>query len=242
MHAKLLIISCFLGLNFLPIALVAADVVVQPVKQDRIRKSDFIKFHPIYGAMSGESFFLHYCLPEFIPRGEGDCRAGIPGSVPDTVQVKYQYSLGEDFERPLLEGGGWFVFPFPVNADVEGKTPYVDFYRERERDSQAKSENSYVKKVPSGGVGFEGLSQYKSANMPKTFRWWVPENKDEYRTRLGNPPIFSCSPQYCNLTLDLGNGWEARTTFNEAALSDWRKFFVRFKTSTRDVMEKYYGI
>lgn len=244
MHAKLLIISCFLGLNFLPIALVAAEVVVQPVKQDRIRKSDFIKFHPIYGAMSGESFFLHYCLPDFIPRAEGNCKAGVPGSIPNTVQVKYQYSLGKDFKRPLLEGGGWFVFPFPVNVDMEGKTPYVEFYRERDLSVGAgmKKPHLEVEKAAVDGDKFEGLVLYELVAMPKTFKWWVPENKDEYRTRLGNPPIFSCSPQYCNLTLDLGNGWEARAIFNEAALLDWRNFFVRFRASTRQIMEKYYGI
>lgn len=242
MRAGVLIATCFWGLALLHIELVRADVVVQSVKQDRIRQSDFKKFHPIYGAMSGESFFLHYCLPQFMPRGEGGCRAGIPGSLPDTVQVKYQYSLGEDFERPLLEGGGWFIFPFPVNFDVEGKTPYVDIYRERERDAKAKSGKSHAKKVPFSEEGFEGLVQYKSATMPENFRWWVPENREEYRTNLNNPPIFSCFSPRCTLTLDLGNGWEARATFNEAALSAWQSFFLHFKTSTKDVMDKYYGI
>ncbi|TLX64006.1 hypothetical protein DN820_08320 [Stutzerimonas nosocomialis] len=99
-----------------------------------------------------------------------------------------------------------------------------------------------IEKAAVDGDKFEGLVLYELVAMPKTFKWWVPENKDEYRTALGNPPVFSCAPQYCTLTLDLGNGWEARATFNEVALSDWRSFFVRFKASTREIMEKYYGI
>lgn len=244
MCARLWVVTCLLGLSVLPVAPVAAEFVIQSVKQDRIKQPDFRKYHPIYGAMSGESFFLHYCLPEFIPQGEGSCKVGIPGSISDFVQVKYQYSLGDDFKRPMLEGGGWFIFPFPVNVGVEGRTPYNENYRERNLSLAGATKKNHleVKKATADDGDFEGLVLYELVSMPKTFRWWVPENRDEYRTELGNPPIFSCSPQYCTVTLDLGNGWEARAIFNEAALSDWQNFFVRFKGSAREIMEKYYGI
>lgn len=199
------------------------------------------KYHPIYGSLTGKSFYLHYCLPEFIPRGEGGCKAGIPGSIPDTVQVRYKYSLDDNSERPMLEGGGWFAFPFPVNVDLEDKTPYIENYKERERAVSNKSKESAAKKV-SSDIEFEGLIRFESAAMPKSARWWVPENMDEYRTRLGNPLVFSCSPRFCTLTLDQGNGWEARATFNEAALSDWRNLFVRFNASTKEIMEQYNGL
>jgi len=245
MRTSLWVVACFLGLGVLQVVPVAVGAVVQPVKQDRIKQPDFKKYHPIYGAMSGESFFLHYCLPEFVPRGEGNCKAGIPGSIPDTIQVNYQYSLGKDFKRPLLEGGGWFVFPFPVNVDVGGgKTPYAENYRERNLSvgGSIKKPHLEVEKAAVDNEMFEGLVLYELISMPDSFRWWIPEDRDEYRTTLGNPPIFSCSPQYCTLTLDLGNGWEARAMFNEVVLSDWRNFFARFKVSASVVMEKYYGI
>ena len=237
-------IFLMVGASVLPVKVFAGDPVTLPVKENRIRQPDFRKYHPIHGVTSGESFFLHYCLPDFVPRGEGNCKAGIPGSIPDTVQVKYQYSLGKDFKRPLLEGGGWFVFPFPINVDVEGKTPYAENYRKRDLSVGGSIEKPHleVEKAAVDNEVFEGLVLYKLVSMPDSFRWWIPEDRDQYQTALGNPPIFSCSPQYCNLTLDLGNGWEARAIFNEVALSDWENFFVRFKVSTKEVMEKYYGI
>ncbi|HHN0038543.1 hypothetical protein ACSES4_07680 [Pseudomonas aeruginosa] len=199
------------------------------------------KYHPIYGALTGKSFYLHYCLPEFAPEAEGGCKAGIPGSIPDAVQVRYKYSLGDDSESPMLEGGGWFAFPFPVNVALEGKTPYIEQYKERERAVRNKSKKSAPQKVVSD-VKFEGLIRYESSAMPKSAGWWVPEDMDEYRTRLGNPLVFSCSPHFCTLTLDQGNGWEVRATFNESALSDWRNFFVRFDASTKEIMEQYHGL
>ena len=49
-----------------------------PVLGDPNYKHDS-KYAPIYMAMDGGSFALHYCLPGFVPQGLGDCdRGSIP--------------------------------------------------------------------------------------------------------------------------------------------------------------------
>lgn len=246
MHQAILSVTLLMILGFTAEATEKNNSESQGVKEKGLSLGDpgyklDSKYHPIYGSLTGKSFYLHYCLPEFVPEAEGGCKTGAPGSIPDAVQVRYKYSLGDDSERPMLEGGGWFAFPFSVNVDLEGKTPYIEQYKERERAVRNRSKKSAAQKVVSD-IKFEGLVLYESTAIPKSFRWWVPENMDEYRTRLGNTPVFSCSPLFCTFTLDLGNGWEARATFNEAALSDWRNFFVRFNASTKEIMEQYNGL
>lgn len=207
-----------------------------PVLGDPNYKLDY-KYAPIYGSMDGKSFFLHYCLPGFIPRGLGDCKPGLPGRDPRGVQVHYEYSLnGQNAEHSRrLEGGGAFLFPFPVNVNLEGKTPYLEQYKRR---SVLAKERGYQVVEYQGELKdkYEGLVRYESVALPGG--WWVPKDTSEYQTRLGNPPIFVCSDFYCTLTLDQGNGWMVDATFNEAALNDWRAFFVQFNESIKKIMEQ----
>jgi len=207
-----------------------------PVLGDRAYRLDQ-KYSPIYGSPRGKSFFLHYCMPGFYPRRLGECELGrAPGSDPSVVQVHYKYSLGgREVESARVEGGGAYLFPFPVNVNLEGKTPYVAQYRNR--SEMAKNGNRWVFKVKGErGNRYEGLDLYESSVASGA--WWVPRNINEYRTRLGNPPIFVCGNNLCYLTLDQGDGWVVSAIFNESNLSGWREFLVQFNNSIKIVMEK----
>lgn len=234
-------IACVILVVFLGqmVSVAASESVVagkvNPVLGDRDYKLD-LKYSPIYGSPRGKSFFLHYCLPEFLPRRLGQCELGkAPGSDPDVVQVHYKYSLGSrEAESATLEGGGVFIFPFPVNMDLEGRTPYLEQYKKqlaRARDN-GRQVARYQGELKSK---YEGLERYESPALPGG--WWVPEDISEYQTRLGNPPIFLCSSYFCMLTLDQGNGWVVTAIFNEAALKDWRTFFVQLNESIKIIME-----
>lgn len=194
------------------------------------------KYHKIRGSQDSTSFFIHYCLPGFVPRGLGDCKRGvIPGSDPLGVQVEYYYALKSN-RQPYLEGGRG-VFPFPINVDVEGKTPYVKYYKERD-DYVINSFNKLVECGLDRKQSFEGLVCYVYEKEPNIEHWWVPENISEYKTKLGNPPIFVCGATYCVLTLDQGNGWLLRARFNETALENWRQFFVDLNRSVGELAKE----
>lgn len=66
----------------------------------------------------------------------------------------------------------------------------------------------------------------------------MPKDISEYRTKLGNPPMFACDSNSCFLNLDQGNGWIVSVIFNEAALKDWRTFFVQLNDSIKIIMEQ----
>lgn len=195
------------------------------------------KYAPIYGDVNGYSVYLHYCLPDFSPEGEAGCGGGLPGKNPRMVQVEYKNSMLDG--RPLLEGGGWFEYPFPVNADVQGKTVYTRQYEERARALVSGRE---VFRAAKDGDVFPGLAKYESNLMPEGTRWWVIEDLEVYRTRLGNPYIFLCNRHSCTLTLDLGRGWEAKFEFAESALSDWQGLVRKINISTAEVMGLVNGL
>lgn len=206
-----------------------------PVLGDPNYKPD-PKYWPIHGSPRGKSFFLHYCLPGFVPQGLGDCKVDLPGRDPRGVQVHYKYSLdGRDAEYAMLEGFPAYAFPFPVNIDIEGKTPYLARYKEMAKraketifkiiEHQGESKNKYSGLVRYDITGISGL-------------WfWAPANHAKYTTKLGNPPIFSCASSSCTLVLDQGNGWVVDAIFNEAVLNDWQNFFVQLNNSIMEVME-----
>lgn len=214
----------FLAFSFFP--LVGAAVDVGP----GLRGVDN-KYAPIYGDINGYSVYLHYCLPDFSPEGEAGCGGGLPGKNPRVVQVEYKNSLLDG--RPLLEGGGWFEYPFPVNADIQGKTLYPRQYEERARTVVSGKK---VFRAAKDGDVFPGLAKYESDAMPEGTRWWVVEDLDAYRTRLGNPYIFLCNRHSCTLTLDVGRGWEAQFEFAESALSDWQGLIRKINSSTADIV------
>jgi hypothetical protein len=194
------------------------------------------KYAPIYGSMDGRTFFLHYCLPGFVPQGLGECDLGsIPGRDPRGVQVEYNNALGSrEAERVGMEASAAYKLPFPVNVNIEDKTPYFNRYKKAFEQAKWKS-HQVVKGVGALQDKYEGLDFYESPGLPGG--WWVPEDLTEYRTKLGNPPIFECSTNYCYLILDQGNGWVVTARFNEAALSGWRAFFVQLNESINIVME-----
>jgi hypothetical protein len=195
------------------------------------------KYWPIYGSPRGKSFFLHYCFPGLVPQELGKCDAGsIPGSDPESVQVNYNYSLiGREAEHARLEGSAAFHFPFPVNVSLEGKTPYLEQYKRKAEISKWES-HQVVKSQGELSSKYEGLDFYESPALPGG--WWVPEDITEYRTKLGNPPMFVCGSHHCFLNLDQGNGWIVTAIFNEAALKDWRTFFVQLNESIKIIMEQ----
>lgn len=195
------------------------------------------KYAPIYGDINGYSVYLHYCLPGFSPEGEVGCGGGLPGKNPRMVQVEYKNSMLDG--RPLLEGGGWFEFPFPVNADVQGKTLYTRQYEERARAVVSGRE---VFRAAEDGDVFPGLAKYESNLMPEGTRWWVIEDLGAYKTRLGNPYIFLCNRHSCTLTLDVGCGWEAQFEFAESVLSDWQGLIRDINSSTAEVMVMINGL
>ncbi|UTW07168.1 hypothetical protein [Pseudomonas benzenivorans] len=202
-----------------------------PVLGDPNYKLDS-KYWPIHGSPRGKSFFLHYCLPGFVPQGLGGCRVDLPGRDPRGIQVEYLYSLGGRDEHAFLEGSPAFLFPFPVNINLEGKTPYLAQYKKSEL-SKWRS-HQVVKDKGELSNKYDGLDFYEASALPGG--WWVPENIFEYQTRLGNPPIFVCSDSYCALILDQGSGWVVRAKFNEAALSNWREFLLQLNVSIKEIL------
>lgn len=206
-----------------------------PVLGDPNYKHD-LKYSPIYANMDGSSFALHYCLPGFVPQELGDCHRGsIPGHDPQGVQVVYTYYLrGRDAEHAQMEGGGTYEFPFPFNVDLNGRTPYETRYKEAL--NRARLNTSKVIKHQGNLQGkYEGLDFYEVPGQ--LGGWWVPEKLDEYRTKLGNPPIFVCGKNSCFLNLDQGNGWVVSARFNAAALKDWRTFYMQLNYSIKIIME-----
>lgn len=195
------------------------------------------KYWPIYGSPRGKRFYLHYCLPGFIPLEQGQCQPGkIPGSDPASVQVEYEYTLGSREVGDVgLEGSPAFMFPFQVNVNLNGKTPYFDQYNKMFEISKWKS-HKVVKGSDVLQGKYVGLIYYESPAMPGG--WWVPKDLSEYQTKLGNPPIFVCGSDICYLTIDQRNGWVATAKFNNAALSDWRALFVQLNESINIIMEQ----
>ncbi|TWC42856.1 hypothetical protein FBY03_10137 [Pseudomonas sp. SJZ079] len=208
-----------------------------PVLGDPNYKHDS-KYLPVYAAMDGSSFALHYCLPGFVPLGLSNCARGrIPGSDPRGVQVVYSYYLrGRDVEQVRMEGNVSYKFPFPVNVDLEGRTPYVAQYKEAFERARLGAPMLVKHRGELQGK-YEGLDLYEEPGHHYG-SWWAPKDLNKYRTRLGNPPIFACSKNFCFLVLDQGNGWVVTAKFNEAALKDWRAFFVQLNNSISIIMEQ----
>jgi hypothetical protein len=211
----------------------------KPIYKAEVFKNLDPKYELIYGSMKGDSYYLHYCLPDFVPRGLGSCKRGIvPGEDPYGVQVHYHYGLNREHpDRALLEAGGAFIYPFLVNVDLKGKTPYVVHYQEIADRTRTHGRILIEIKDKDKNV-YEGLVRYESVNLPKSWRMWIPDDLDKYRTKLGNPPMFSCGSSTCTTSIDLGNGWLVHAKFNEVTLTDWRKFYVQFNRSISELMEQ----
>lgn len=193
-------------------------------------------YTPIYGSPIGKSFFLYYCLPDFSPNGLNDCSTGFaPGQSPVSVQVQYTYSLGDpNIERMRLEGSPAFKFPFPVNTNIKGKTPYIEQYMRMSKLAK-KGMHNFVSRSDDYKEKYVDLDYYKSPLLPGG--WWIPKDIHEYKTRLGNPPLFVCSQSFCFITLDQGNGWVVEATFNEVALKEWRTLLLKLNESIDKIME-----
>ena len=191
----------------------------------------------IYGTGEGPHFYLHYCLPGFVPKGVGDCASGIRGTLADNVQVEFRYSLNEeDHRNVLLEGFSSLVVPpFEVNKDLQAKTPLYRFYREVER----LNEDRNLKVIEHQGEEkslYDGLIPYDVERL-SMIRFWVPNDHDTYVTVLGNPPIFYCVSRLCSITMDQRNGWSVKAYFNEEVLKNWQGFLADFDRSIMDVKQ-----
>lgn len=175
-------------------------------------------------------------MPGFVPHGIGECELKVaPGSDSNSIQVHYKYSLdGRNAEHARLEGSPTFLFPFPVNKNIKNNTPYFERYKKR---SELAIKSRYpASKIPDQSNNkYEGLDRCESPLL--LGGWWVPKDTSEYKTKLGNPPMFVCSSSFCILTLDQGNGWIVEAIFNESALEDWRTFFVQFNESIDKIMQ-----
>ena len=191
------------------------------------------KYHPIMGSPPGRSFFLHYCLPDFEPRGIGKCGGLYKDNDPAAVNVEYLYALGGDLDdaRPYLEGAPAYALPVETNTNIAGKTPYENLYKSM---ASAAKISSFKVVERRGESVYDGLNRYAVTGLSLEF--WLPKETMIYRTPLGNPIVFVCGA-YCYLARDLGNGWLVQAEFKETALADWQTLVVQFENSIREVME-----
>jgi hypothetical protein len=196
------------------------------------------KYLPITGNQY-KSYFLHYCFPGFLPISESDCkREFIAGKDPGIVQVNFQYSLMDnDIDSTFLEASpNRIIYPVPVNVNLEGKTPYLNEYKKRIEYAKKQASYPLVKDIEI--KKYKGLNCYKSKGMLEDSRICIPEKYSEYKTKIGNPPVFICLDSMCIIVLDQRNGWVVRATFHADALITWENFYLNLNGSIDAIMER----
>ncbi|QRY77379.1 hypothetical protein JVX91_17375 [Pseudomonas sp. PDNC002] len=225
--------TSIMSLLLIPTLAISTEAT-KPATTSNIAKKINKIYVPIFGRMDGSSFYVHYCLPEFTPIQLANCAIKIPAGKknPDLIQVQYfNQGLWKEKKSQNLEGYTNFIFPFELNRSISPNNPYKKLYEET---SFAKNRRQTKLLESQSSTTHPDLEWYTEKNV--TGGWWVPKNKTELKTFIGNPPIFSCSDSFCNVTIDLENGWIAKAQFDESALNNWRAFFEKFKNSTKTIM------
>lgn len=194
------------------------------------------KYSPINGRIDGKGFYLHYCWPGVVAHRDGGCNISSPEDDPRSIRVHFGYWLGRADEKSVPLEGEVIAFPFPLNVDLENKTPYIEQYRARERILAEYGGGFHAAQVGSG-YGYQGLIRYNASARTSSW-WWVPKDTSNVTTKLGNPPIFSCNGKYCLITIDQGDGWVATAMFHEGILSEWRVFFEQLNVAIDKAMEQ----
>lgn len=169
------------------------------------------------------SVYFYYCLPGFIPISLSECRHNLPAlKNPSVIQLNFSNVLNmKNFAGLKYEWGYSYIPPFPVNNDLEGKTPYANEYRKltlRKKNSGVFLESC----SDCSGFEFDDLQEFKVKGSSYR-RIWVPNDIEKYTTKIGNPYVFHCFDPHCVLTIDWGDGWVIRARFYESSLRNWKQ-------------------